>query len=48
MGSTIGLERLAPIGVVEIDGFIVRAFMTLVFIPLFFVLVVNEEEVGAD
>ena len=43
MGSAIGLERLAPLGVMAIGG----TFMTLVFILLLFVWVVGEE-VGKD
>jgi len=48
MGSAIGLERLAPLVAMAISWLIVGTFMTLVFIPLFFVWVVNEEEVGKD
>lgn len=36
-GLAIGLERLAPLGAVVIGGLLVGTFLTLVFIPLFFV-----------
>jgi len=36
-GMAIGLERLAPLGAVVVGGLIVGTFLTLVFIPLFFV-----------
>jgi len=38
LGSAIGLERLAPLGAVAIGGLIVGTFLTLLFIPLIFVL----------
>ncbi|KAB7890627.1 efflux RND transporter permease subunit [Poseidonibacter ostreae] len=37
LGWAIGMERLAPLGAVVIGGLIVGTFLTLVFIPLFFV-----------
>lgn len=37
LGWAIGLERLAPLGAVVIGGLIVGTFLTLLFIPLFFV-----------
>ena len=48
MGSTIGLERLAPLETVAIGGLIVGTFMTLFFIPLVFGWVVGKEGVGED
>ena len=39
LGSAIGLERLAPLGAVAIGGLIVGTFLTLLFIPLIFVMV---------
>ncbi len=44
-GAAIGLERLAPLGAVAIGGLIVGTFMTLVFIPVVFIWLVNEESV---
>ena len=38
LGSAIGLERLAPLGAVAIGGLIVGTFLTLLFIPLIFIL----------
>jgi multidrug efflux pump subunit AcrB len=38
-GSAIGLERLAPLGVVAIGGLVVGTLMTLIFIPVGFCLV---------
>ena len=37
LGWAIGLERLAPLGAVVIGGLMVGTFLTLLFIPLFFV-----------
>ncbi|MBN2895866.1 MAG: efflux RND transporter permease subunit [Campylobacterales bacterium] len=37
LGNAIGLERLAPLGAVAIGGLIVGTFLTLLFIPLFFI-----------
>lgn len=37
LGWAIGIERLAPLGAVVIGGLVVGTFLTLVFIPLFFV-----------
>jgi len=42
-GSAIGLERLAPLGAVAIGGLVVGTFMTLVFIPIWFIWFVKEE-----
>ncbi|OEU58179.1 MAG: hypothetical protein BA862_14390 [Desulfobulbaceae bacterium S3730MH12] len=42
MGSAIGLERLAPLGAVAIGGLIVGTFLTLLFIPLIFIMVTKE------
>ena len=42
MGSAIGLERLAPLGAVAIGGLIVGTFLTLLFIPLIFILVMKD------
>jgi len=36
-GWAIGLERLAPLGAVVVGGLIVGTFLTLIFIPLFYV-----------
>ena len=44
-GAAIGLERLAPLGMVAIGGLIVGTFMTLVFIPIVFIWTVKEENV---
>ena len=44
LGSAIGLERLAPLGAVAIGGLIVGTFLTLLFIPLFFVLLMKDPE----
>ncbi len=41
-GNAIGLERLAPLGAVAIGGLVVGTIMTLVFIPLVFIWVVDE------
>ncbi len=35
-GWALGLERLAPLGVVAIGGLIIGTFLTLVYVPLFF------------
>jgi len=42
LGSAIGLERLAPLGAVAIGGLIVGTFLTLLFIPLIFIMVTKE------
>jgi len=42
LGSAIGLERLAPLGAVAIGGLIVGTFLTLLFIPIIFIMVVKE------
>ena len=42
LGSAIGLERLAPLGAVAIGG----TFLTLLFIPLIFVLWVKDPKYG--
>ena len=39
IGSAIGLERLAPLGAVAIGGLIAGTFLTLLFIPLVFIMV---------
>ncbi|MCK4838243.1 MAG: efflux RND transporter permease subunit, partial [Desulfobulbaceae bacterium] len=44
LGSAIGLERLAPLGAVAIGGLIVGTFLTLLFIPLIFIMVTREDE----
>jgi multidrug efflux pump subunit AcrB len=44
LGSAIGLERLAPLGAVAIGGLIVGTFLTLLFIPLIFIMVTSDEE----
>jgi multidrug efflux pump subunit AcrB len=44
LGSAIGLERLAPLGAVAIGGLIVGTFLTLLFIPLVFIMVTRESE----
>ncbi len=36
LGWALGLERLAPLGVVAIGGLIVGTFLTLVYVPLFY------------
>jgi len=43
LGSAIGLERLAPLGAVAIGGLIVGTFLTLLFIPLIFIMVTKED-----
>jgi multidrug efflux pump subunit AcrB len=42
-GAAIGLERLAPLGAVAIGGLVIGTFMTLVFIPVFFIWFVKEK-----
>jgi len=42
LGSAIGLDRLAPLGAVDIGGLIVGTFLTLFFIPLIFLMVAKE------
>jgi multidrug efflux pump subunit AcrB len=44
-GSAIGLEKLAPLGVVAVGGLLIGTFMTLVFIPIVFIWTVNEEKI---
>jgi len=44
LGSAIGLERLAPLGAVAIGGLIVGTFLTLLFIPLIFIMVTKKQE----
>ena len=44
LGSAIGLERLAPLGAVTIGGLMVGTFLTLLFIPIIFVLWVKGPE----
>jgi multidrug efflux pump subunit AcrB len=44
-GSAIGLERLAPLGAVAIGGLVVGTLMTLIFIPVGFVWLVDEKGV---
>ena len=44
LGSAIGLERLAPLGAVAIGGLIVGTFLTLLFIPLIFIMVTKKKE----
>ena len=44
-GSAIGLERLAPLGAVAIGGLVIGTFMTLVFIPVWFIWFVKEDNV---
>ena len=43
--SAIGLERLAPLGAVAIGGLVVGTLMTLIFIPVGFVWLVDERSV---
>ena len=43
-GSAIGLERLAPLGAVAIGGLVVGTLMTLIFIPIGFILGGGEED----
>lgn len=45
LGSAIGLERLAPLGVVAIGGFIVGTFLTLLFIPLVFIWSIKKDDI---
>ena len=45
MGSSIGLERLAPLGTVAIGGLMVGTFLTLLLIPIIFIMVTTEESV---
>ncbi|MDO8946534.1 MAG: efflux RND transporter permease subunit [Desulfocapsaceae bacterium] len=42
LGSAIGLERLAPLGAVAIGGLLVGTVLTLLFIPLIFIMVAKE------
>jgi len=44
-GSAIGLERLAPLGAVAIGGLVVGTLMTLIFIPIGFIWLVDEKAV---
>jgi len=47
-GSSIGLERLAPLGAVAIGRLVVKTSMTLIFIPVGFVWLVGEEAVKEE
>ena len=47
-GTAIGLERLAPLGAVAIGGLVVGTLMTLIFIPVGFVWLVDEKSVISD
>jgi multidrug efflux pump subunit AcrB len=42
LGQAIGLERLAPLGAVAIGGLLVGTLLTLLFIPLIFIMVAKE------
>jgi len=42
LGSAIGLERLAPLGAVAIGGLIVGTVLTLLFIPLIFIMLTKD------
>jgi len=44
-GSAIGLERLVPLGAVTIGGLVTETLITLIFIPVGFVWLVDEEGV---
>jgi len=44
-GTAIGLERLAPLGAVAIGGLIVGTLMTLIFIPIGFIWLVDEKSI---
>jgi len=44
MGSAIGLERLAPLGAVAIGGLMVGTFLTLLFIPIIFILITKDKK----
>ncbi len=43
LGSAIGLERLAPLGAVAIGGLLIGTILTLLFIPLIFILTTKEK-----
>ena len=47
-GSAIGLERLSPLGAVAIGGLVVGTLMTLIFIPVGFIWLVDEESVVGE
>jgi len=44
-GSAIGLERLAPLGAVAIGRLVIGTLMTLIFIPVGFIWLVDEKSV---
>ncbi len=48
LGSAIGLERLAPLGAVAIGGLVVGTFLTLLFIPLIFIMVTSDKAYTAE
>ncbi len=43
LGSSIGMERLAPLGTVAIGGLIVGTFLTLLLIPIIFIYVTKDK-----
>ena len=43
-GAAIGLERLAPLGTVAIGGLMVGTLLTLLYIPIIFILVTKDGE----
>ena len=45
LGSAIGLERLAPLGAVVIGGLLAGTFLTLLFIPLIFIMVTKNSQI---
>jgi len=47
-GSAIGLERLAPLGAVAIGGLVVGTLMTLIFIPIGFILGGGEDGIKEE
>ena len=44
-GAAIGLERLAPLGAVAIGGLIVGTLLTLIVIPVLFIISINEARI---
>ncbi len=44
LGSSLGLERMAPLGAVAIGGLIVGTFLTLLLIPVIFIFVTKDEQ----